>query len=86
MSKIRERIYVESGLEPEFFICGEIKTEDAGGGNIRVMHYAHKRGDLVLQFTEVVPLGFLRHYAAALSASPRIHEQDGNIWGEATVN
>ncbi len=50
-----EPVYLETGLEPEFFFTHS-RTEDAGNGNVRVFCYVEKRkGQFVLLYTAVIP-------------------------------
>ncbi len=50
-----EPIYIETGMEPEFFMTHS-RTEDAGNGNVRIFCYCERRrGQFILLYTVVVP-------------------------------
>lgn len=46
--------YIETGTEPEFYIT-ELRTEAAGGGNIRILAYNLRHGALYLVYTAIMP-------------------------------
>lgn len=75
------RQFIETGTEPEYFVT-KIRTEDAGGGNVRVMCYNLRHNkDYVLLFTAICPSDALITMGKqAMQAGAEAHNLA--MWGE----